>query len=83
MLWLDIQADLKRNNQLLERLTKVAEQLLYSAYGVRLGHVLDEQPNPSAQEKATVTTEERELNNYITPLVRDFEARPDCLGRDG
>lgn len=73
-------ADLKKTNELLERLVRAAERLLNEAYGVRYGHTLTppEDFNPDSKESVSYATDEETFKQQLTQAAKQFrEAKND------
>lgn len=54
MALIEMQADLKQTNALLERLVKAVERILVEQYNVRYGHCAEAVVDPNPQVKETV-----------------------------
>lgn len=67
MALIDVNPDLKRTNELLERLAQAAEIMVLRAYGVRIGHCAQrvDDPNPRVKSEATYTTDESALRQEL------------------
>lgn len=80
MAFIEMQADLKQTNLLLERLTRALERILLEQYEVRYGHCAEPAPDPNPREKETVdyasdeATVKRELLKLAGQLKDDDEA---------
>lgn len=51
---LEVHADLRRTNALLERLARCAEVAIHNVWGIRLGHINEPAPDANPQERESV-----------------------------
>jgi hypothetical protein len=72
MAFIEMQADLKRTNELLDRIARVGERFLLEAYNVRMGHCIEKADDPNPKEKASITyaTDEEMLKLELEELVK-------------
>lgn len=69
---IEFHPDLRRTNELLERIACAAERLLLEQYGVRMGHTTEPASDPNPSEKPTVgyATDEDTARRKVEQAVR-------------
>lgn len=72
MAFIEMQADLKRTNELLERIARVGERLLLEQHNIRMGHCVEKAPDPNPSEKPTIdyATDEGLLRQELEEMVK-------------
>lgn len=72
MSFIELHPDLRRTNELLERIARVGERFLLERYGVRMGHTTEPATDPNPSEKPTITyaTDEETARRKVEQAVR-------------
>lgn len=67
MALIDVNPDLKRTNELLERIARVGEIIVLRQWGIRMGHCAErlDDPNPRVKSETTYTTDESALRQEL------------------
>ena len=76
MALIEMQADLKLTNQLLERLVKVAERWMAETTRIRYGHTVEPIPNarPGEDESVAYASDEETVKRELVALAKKFRS---------
>ena len=74
MALIEMNADLKKTNELLERLVKVAERWMAESTAIRYGHTTEpiEGARPGEDESVAYATDEETMKRELKALAKQF-----------